>query len=73
MRPLGGTDTITEAQVKYSRAVYTLNCEPSDNLTDEQLRNLQQAIIQADVDVARYEELLRRCCEALGVGIDNVD
>lgn len=53
-------DIITETQAKFSRAIYTLNCESA----------AEQVIIEANLDIARYENILRQCCRALGVNMD---
>lgn len=60
-------DVITDAQASFSRAVYTLNCQLSSDLTDKQVSKAQQAIIEANLEIARYEDLLRRCYKALGL------
>ena len=58
---------INEAQNKVSVASHFLNCEYPDSLTEEQLAELQDAIIQATINVVAYRDLLRRLYEAIGV------
>ena len=58
---------ITHAQGRYVRATYVLKRNYPDNLSEKQVKQIQQGINQATLDIAIYRDLLRRCYEAIGV------
>ena len=62
-------DVIKDAQAKYSQAIYTINCQPT-NLTREQREEFLKKRNQAMFDIIAYKELLRMCYEVIDSKLD---
>lgn len=60
-------DIITEAQNKYINAVNLLNSEPVEDLTEEQVKELQREINQATIDIVSYNDMIKCLYEALKI------
>ncbi|MBD3181927.1 hypothetical protein GF312_06535 [Candidatus Poribacteria bacterium] len=60
-------DYITRAQGKYLMARHILRREVSRNMTEKEVEEIQQKVIQATIDIASYKDLLRRLYEVTGI------
>ena len=60
-------DFITIAQAKFLNATRIVNHKYSTDLTENQLKEAQQEITQATLEMISYNELLRRLYQVIGI------
>ena len=60
-------DFITTAQAKFLNATRIVNHKYTTDLTENQLKEAQQEITQATFEIIRYNELLRRLYQVIGI------